>query len=33
MIAKALDCDIPPLQEKKNPSDEIDCNNELLEDF
>ena len=32
MIAKALDCDIPPLQEK-NPSDEIDCNNELLEDF
>lgn len=31
-IAKSLDCDIPPLQEK-NPSDEIDCNNELLEDF
>ena len=32
MIAKALDCDILPLQEK-NPSDEIDCNKELLEDF
>lgn len=32
MIAKALDCDIPPLQEK-NPIDEIDCNNELLEEF
>lgn len=31
-IAKSLDCDIPPLQEK-NPSDEIDCNNELFEEF
>lgn len=31
-IAKSLDCDIPPLQEK-NPIDEIDCNNELFEEF
>lgn len=31
-IAKSLDYDIPPLQEK-NPIDEIDCNNELFEEF
>lgn len=31
-IAKALDCDIPFLQEK-NPIDEINCNNELFEEF